>query len=96
MQGYLNLKGYGEFDNDNRPDGWDVWLTFVLSPALPLWPVLAAADVDQDASELRWFLPQRRMSATGTKRTSRPCRSMSAFGGKADIAGMSCHWHLAD
>jgi hypothetical protein len=33
MQGYLNLKGYGEFDNDNRPDGWNVWLTFVLSPA---------------------------------------------------------------
>jgi len=33
MQGYLNLKGYGEFDHDNRPDGWNVWLTFVLSPA---------------------------------------------------------------
>ena len=35
MQGYVNLKGYGEFDNDNRPDGWNVWLTFVLSPAPP-------------------------------------------------------------
>jgi hypothetical protein len=35
MQGYLNLKGYGEFDNDNRPAGWNVWLTFVLSPAPP-------------------------------------------------------------
>jgi len=35
MQGYLNLKGYGEFDNDNRPDGWNVWLTFVLSPPPP-------------------------------------------------------------
>jgi hypothetical protein len=35
MQGYLNLKGYGEFANDNRPDGWNVWLTFVLSPAPP-------------------------------------------------------------
>jgi hypothetical protein len=33
MQGYVNLKGYGEFDNDNRPDGWNIWLTFVLSPA---------------------------------------------------------------
>jgi hypothetical protein len=30
MQGYLNLKGYGEFDNANRPDGWNLWLTFVL------------------------------------------------------------------
>jgi hypothetical protein len=35
MQGYLNLKGYGEFDNANRPDGWNVWLTFVISPAPP-------------------------------------------------------------
>lgn len=33
MQGYLNLKGYGEFANENRPAGWNVWLTFNLSPA---------------------------------------------------------------
>lgn len=33
MQGYLNLKAYGEFDNANRPDGWNAWLTFSLSPA---------------------------------------------------------------
>jgi len=32
-QGYLNIKGYKEFENQNRPDGWNVWLTFVLSPA---------------------------------------------------------------
>ena len=32
-QGYLNLKGYKEFDNANRPDGWNAWVTFVLSPA---------------------------------------------------------------
>src|SRR5262249_11809498 len=30
-------------------------------------------------------IPQRRMSAFGTKRTSRRTQSMSAFGGKADI-----------
>jgi hypothetical protein len=35
MQGYLNLKGYGEFDGDNRPHGWNTWLTLVLSPAPP-------------------------------------------------------------
>ncbi len=35
MQGYVNLKGYGEFDHDNRPDGWNLWLTFVLSSAPP-------------------------------------------------------------
>ena len=33
MQGYLNLKAYKEFDNENRPDGWNAWLTFVLSSA---------------------------------------------------------------
>ena len=33
MQGYLNLKGYGEFDAANRPSGWNTWLTFAISPA---------------------------------------------------------------
>ena len=32
-QGYLNLKGYGEFAAQNRPPGWNTWLTFSLSPA---------------------------------------------------------------
>jgi hypothetical protein len=35
MQGYLNLKGYGEFDADNRPSGWNTWVTFSLSPMAP-------------------------------------------------------------
>ncbi len=39
LQGYLGLKGYGEFDNANRPDGWNVWLTFAISPAAPTAPV---------------------------------------------------------
>jgi hypothetical protein len=33
MQGYLNLKAYWEFANQNRPDGWNAWVTFVISPA---------------------------------------------------------------
>jgi hypothetical protein len=33
MQGYLNLKGYEEFDSSDRPKGWNGWVTFVLSPA---------------------------------------------------------------
>ncbi len=33
MQGYLNLKGYGEFGAQNRPEGFNVWLTFAVSPA---------------------------------------------------------------
>jgi hypothetical protein len=35
MQGYLNLKGYGEFDAVNRPSGWNTWLTFSISPMAP-------------------------------------------------------------
>ena len=35
MQGYLNVKGYGEFDNAHRPDGFNVWLTFAISGAPP-------------------------------------------------------------
>jgi hypothetical protein len=34
-QGYVNLKGYGEFAAEHRPDGWNAWLTFVISPAAP-------------------------------------------------------------
>jgi len=32
-QGYLNIKGYKEFAAENRPNGWNVWVSFVLSPA---------------------------------------------------------------
>jgi hypothetical protein len=35
MQGYINVKGYGEFGAENRPEGWNVWLTFALTPAAP-------------------------------------------------------------
>lgn len=34
-QGYLNLKGYKEFAAENRPEGWNVWLTFQISNAAP-------------------------------------------------------------
>ena len=35
MQGYLNLRGYGEFDAENRPSGWNTFLTFEISEAPP-------------------------------------------------------------
>jgi hypothetical protein len=35
MQGYLNLKGYWEFAAQNRPEGWNTWLTFAISPKAP-------------------------------------------------------------
>ena len=38
MQGYLNFKAYGEFDASDRPDGWNAWVTFSLSPAPPSAP----------------------------------------------------------
>jgi len=34
-QGYINLKGFGEFAAENRAEGWNTWLTFAISPAPP-------------------------------------------------------------
>ena len=34
-QGFLGLKGYKEFDARNRPEGYNVWLTFAISAAAP-------------------------------------------------------------
>ena len=39
MAGILNLKGYGEFGHENRPEGWNVWLTFAISPAAAPPPI---------------------------------------------------------
>jgi hypothetical protein len=33
MQGYLNLKGYADIDQQNRAHGWSTWITFSLSPS---------------------------------------------------------------
>jgi hypothetical protein len=38
LQGYLNVKGYWEFAAQNRPDGWNVWLVFSISPPAPSPP----------------------------------------------------------
>jgi hypothetical protein len=35
MQGFLGLRGYGDFDAVNRAPGWSTWLTFAISPAAP-------------------------------------------------------------
>ena len=35
MQGFLGLRGYGDFDAANRAPGWSTWLTFAVSPAEP-------------------------------------------------------------
>lgn len=35
MQAFLGLKGYGEFAQENRPAGWNTWLTFSISEAAP-------------------------------------------------------------
>jgi hypothetical protein len=41
MQGYVNLKGYKEFAAENRPEGWNAWLTLSLSPKAPEPPPAA-------------------------------------------------------
>jgi hypothetical protein len=33
---FLGLKGYGEFDAANRASGWNTWLTFSISEAVPV------------------------------------------------------------
>jgi hypothetical protein len=38
MQGYLNLKAYGEFAGSDRPTGWNAWVTLVISPPAPTPP----------------------------------------------------------
>ena len=35
LQGYLNLKGHKEFGAEHRPEGWNAWVTFALSPQAP-------------------------------------------------------------
>jgi hypothetical protein len=35
LQGYFNLKAYKEFAAEHRPEGFNVWVTFVISPAAP-------------------------------------------------------------
>ncbi|MGE3871965.1 MAG: transporter, partial [Parvibaculaceae bacterium] len=32
MQAYVNVKGFYEFDAQNRPEGWSAWLTIALTP----------------------------------------------------------------
>lgn len=42
-QAYLNLKAYREFDADNRPSGWNAWVTLSLSPSAPTPPSARSA-----------------------------------------------------
>jgi hypothetical protein len=40
LQGYMNVKGYWEFGAQNRPEGWNLWVVFSISP--PATPPPAA------------------------------------------------------
>jgi hypothetical protein len=33
LEGNVNVKAYKEFAAANRPEGWNVWFTYTLSPA---------------------------------------------------------------
>ena len=57
-----------------------------MKPGLALQPAPTTGEPSSSACpNKRDQLLHRIMSAFGTKRTSQRCRSMSAFGGKADI-----------
>jgi hypothetical protein len=45
----VNVRAYKEFAGANRPEGWNVWLTYTLSPA--------------EAAPARSAAPTRRMPA---------------------------------
>jgi hypothetical protein len=47
MQGYLGLKGYWEFGAQNRPEGWNTWLTFAISPAAVTPPPAQSALINK-------------------------------------------------
>jgi hypothetical protein len=36
LQGYVNVKAYKEFAAENRPEGWNLWVTLSFSPAAPI------------------------------------------------------------
>jgi hypothetical protein len=80
MQGYLNLKGYGEFDQQNRPAGWNAWLTFAISPAAPPAPTptsrapMVYNDTTQSANRL-FVLLTSALSALAWRR--RPWRDLA-------------------
>jgi hypothetical protein len=40
-QGYVNLKGYSEFDANDRPHGYNAWLSLTISPPAPTPPPTA-------------------------------------------------------
>jgi hypothetical protein len=35
LQGFAGVKGYFEFAHDDRPDGWNLWVTLAFSPEAP-------------------------------------------------------------
>jgi hypothetical protein len=49
LEGNVNVRAYKEFAAANRPEGWNLWLTYTLSPA--------------EATPARSAPPTRRVSA---------------------------------
>ena len=59
-QGYLNLKSYWEFTNQNRPAGWNGWVTFVISSAEQRAARRSSAERRLGLRELSLLHPPRR------------------------------------
>ena len=100
MQGYLNFKGYKEFAAENRPDGWNTWVTFVISPgATPSAPrrMVTETVIAGPSSQRVGFRPN--FDESGDVFLSKECdfgydcvfaRDKMGFIGKPDHIGGPC------
>jgi opacity protein-like surface antigen len=81
-QAYLNIKGYKEFDHENRPAGWNTWVTLVLSPA---------EQQASGAASRRQARPGQTAARTSTQKTAaRPTwtqNQVGAFIGASALSG---------
>jgi len=85
------MKCYGD-DHGYRPDRRKIY--YVTAHSLDFWlalPNIALLPKESKRRALRARASGRPMSALGQKRTSGPCRSMSALPPQADIAGYRRH-----
>jgi hypothetical protein len=81
MQGYLNLKAYKEFDNANRPDGWNAWGDACVVTCAICCRVFTASDPNQASiTQLKWERSEDAMrSVTFAAKVGECCCSATRY-----------------